>query len=197
MLDALKKAFARHITLTDAEFETVSKHFMVRKYRKKQYVLQEGDISRHLHYVVKGCLRSFEVDEAGKEHIIQFSVEDWWGGDMASGLNQTPSRLNIECLETCELLLIDQVQMESLYIEVPKLERFFRIITQNAFIVTQRRLLAVMSKTALERYLEFTERYPQFMERIPNHHIASYLGIAPETLSRLRKEYAHKKWITN
>jgi CRP-like cAMP-binding protein len=197
MFEALKKAFSRHISLTDTEFETVIQHFTVRKYRKKQYVLQEGDISRHTYYVVKGCLRSFEVDDTGKEHIIQFSIEDWWCGDLTSGANQTPSELNIECLDNCELLLIDNVQLEKLYIEIPKMERFFRVIMQNALMVTQRRLLAVMSKTALERYLEFTERYPQFMERIPNHHIASYLGIAPETLSRLRKEYAHKKYITN
>jgi CRP-like cAMP-binding protein len=195
MFETLRKALSKHITLTDDEFDAFVRHFTLRKYRKKQYVLQQGDICRHLFYVVKGCIRSFEVDDTGKEHIIQFSIEDWWVGDMESSTAQIPSRLNIECLENCELLFIEQTALERLYIEIPKLERFFRIIVQNAFMVSQRRLLAVMSKTALERYLEFTERYPQFMERIPNHHIASYLGIAPESLSRLRKEYATRQWL--
>jgi CRP-like cAMP-binding protein len=194
MFDTLKKTLSRHITLTDEEFELFAKHFTVRKYRKKQYVLQQGDLCRYVYFVVNGCLRSFEVDDTGKEHIIQFSIEDWWVGDMESSLTHTPANLNIECLEPCEMLLIEQTALEKLYIEIPKLERFFRIITQNALIVSQRRLLSVMSKSALERYLEFTGRYPQFMERIPNHHIASYLGITPESLSRLRKEYATKGW---
>lgn len=193
MSEQLKTALARHITLTDQEFEHFFSHFTERKMRKRQYVLQQGDISRQLNFVIKGCLRSFETDDTGKEHIIQFSIENWWVGDMVSNVTQTPSQLNIECLENCELLQIDNQKLEKLFIEIPKLERFFRLTIQNALIVSQRRLLSVMSKSALERYLEFSDRYPQFMQRLPNHHIASYLGITPESLSRLRKEYATRQ----
>jgi CRP-like cAMP-binding protein len=190
MYTQLKTAVARHITLSDSDFEHFSSYFTLKKLRKRQYLLQQGDICRHLYYVNKGCLRSFEVDNADKEHILQFSVEDWWVGDMVSSLTQTPSQINIECLENCEILQIEQVALEKLYFEIPQLERFFRIITQNAYIAAQRRLLAVMSKPALERYLDFADRNPHIMQRVPNHLVASYLGITPESLSRLKKEYS-------
>jgi CRP-like cAMP-binding protein len=193
MHEQLKTALARHITLTDSEFEHFSSHFTERKMRKKQYILQQGDVAKHLFFVNKGCLRSFETDDTGKEHVIQFSIENWWVSDMDSNLSQLPSQLNIECLENCELLQIDIQNLEKLYLEMPNLERFFRIITQNALVVSQRRLLSVMSKSALQRYLDFSDRYPLFMQRLPNHHIASYLGITPESLSRLRKEYATRQ----
>jgi CRP-like cAMP-binding protein len=193
MHEQLKTALARHITLTDSEFEHFSSHFTERKMRKKQYILQQGDVAKHLFFVNKGCLRSFETDDTGKEHVIQFSIENWWVSDMDSNLSQLPSQLNIECLENCELLQIDIQNLEKLYLGMPNLERFFRIITQNALVVSQRRLLSVMSKSALQRYLDFSDRYPLFMQRLPNHHIASYLGITPESLSRLRKEYATRQ----
>jgi CRP-like cAMP-binding protein len=190
MYEQLKSALARHITLSESEFERFSSHFTLRKMRKKQYILQQGDVAKYLFFVNKGCLRSFETDDTGKEHIIQFSIENWWVSDMVSNITQTPTQLNIECLENCELLQLDVQNLDKLYLEIPKLERFFRIITQNALIVSQMRLMAVMSKSALQRYLEFSDRYPLFMQRLPSHHIASYLGITPESLSRLRKEYA-------
>ena len=192
MYEQLKVALARHISLTESEFEHFSSYFTLRKMRKKQYILQQGDIAKHLFFVNKGCLRSFETDDSGKEHIIQFSIENWWVSDMDSNLSLLPSQLNIECLENCELLQLDIHDLDKLYHKIPNLERFFRIITQNALVVSQRRLLSVMSKSALQRYLEFSDRYPLFMQRLPNHHIASYLGITPESLSRLRKEYATK-----
>ncbi len=193
MHEQIKAALARHITLTELEFEHFINQFTERKIKKRQYLLQQGDVARHLYFVKTGCLRSFETDKAGKEHIIQFSIENWWVSDMVSNLTQTPSQLNIECLENCELLQIDYKKLENLYLDIPKLDRYFRIIVQNALIVSQQRLLSVMSKSALERYLEFADRYPQFMQRLPNHHIASYLGITPESLSRLRKEYATRQ----
>jgi CRP-like cAMP-binding protein len=193
MYEQLRAALARHITTTESEFEHFSSHFTLRKMRKKQYILQQGDVAKHLFFVNKGCLRSFETDDTGKEHVIQFSIENWWVSDMDSNLSQLPSQLNIECLENCELLQLEIHNLDKIYLEIPKLERFFRIITQNALIVSQRRLLSVMSKSALQRYLEFSDRYPLFMQRLPNHHIASYLGITPESLSRLRKEYATRK----
>ena len=190
--EEIRQSIELHVNLTEEEYALLFQNFTVRKLQKRQYLLQQGDPSRHLSYIKKGCLRSFEIDQSGKEHIIQFSIEGWWAGDILSNLTQEPSQLNIECLENCEILQIESAKMEEMYLKIPKLERYFRIITQNAFVVAQNRLLSVMSKSALERYLEFAARYPLFMQRIPSHHIASYLGITPESLSRLRKKYANK-----
>jgi CRP-like cAMP-binding protein len=193
MLDNIKKNIARHINLTESEFQYFTSFLSERKLKKRQYLVQQGDICRYTCFVSKGCLRMFEIDNTGKEHNIQFAIEDWWTGDLDSFLTETPARLNVECLENCELLLIEKKDMERIYAEIPQFERFFRIIIQNAYVASQRRLLSVMSKNALERYLDFSERYPHILQRVPNHHIASYLGITPESLSRLRKEYASRE----
>ncbi len=158
-----------------------------KKLRKRHYLLQAGDVCKQECFVVKGCLRAFEVDDTGAEHVAQFAIEDWWIGDMYSFLTETPSRYNIEALEECELLLIDKQDQERLYAEVPKFERFFRIIVQNAFISAQQRALSAISKTAEERYTEFTERYRKIEQRVADHQIGSYLGLTPQTISRIRK----------
>lgn len=186
----IRKNIERHIPMSDAEFGHFMSYMTPRKLRKRQYLVQQGDFTRHSYYVVKGCVRAFKSDHSGKEHIIQFALEDWWIGDIAAIITGTPARLNIECLEDCEVLQIDKEDQERLYAELPKFERFFRIIIQNSLVATQNRLLSVMSQPAYERYLEFMERYPQIVQRVANHHIASFLGIAPESLSRLRKEGA-------
>jgi CRP-like cAMP-binding protein len=189
MLENIKKYIAQHINLTEQEFNHFASFVTERKLKKRQYLVQEGDICRQLYFVNEGCLRLYEVDQSGKEHNIQFAVENWWTGDLDSYLTETPARLNAECLENCQLLVIAKKDMEQIYHDIPQFERLFRLIMQNAYVASQRRLLSVMSKTALERYLEFTEKYPHILQRVPNHHIASYLGITPESLSRLRKEY--------
>ncbi len=184
----IRKNIERHIELSDAEFSHFMTFLSSRKLLKRQFLVQEGDYTKHSYYVVKGCVRAFKVDDSGKEHVIQFALEDWWVGDMAALSTQTPARLNIECMENCEVLQIGYDDQERLYVELPKFERFFRIIIQKSLVATQNRLLSVMSQPAYDRYIEFMERYPQIVQRVANHHIASYLGITPESLSRLRKE---------
>ncbi len=186
----IRKNIERHIPISDAKFEHFMSFMTLRKLRKRQYLVQQGDLTRHSYYVVKGCVRAYKMDESGKEHIIQFGLEDWWIGDIAALTTGTPARLNIECLEDCEVLQIEHEDQERLFVELPKFERFFRIILRNSLVATQNRLLSVMSQPAYDRYLEFMERYPHIVQRVANHHIASYLGIAPESLSRLRKEGA-------
>ncbi len=186
----VRKNIDRYTLLSDAEFDQFLSFTTTRTFRKRQYLVQQGDFTRHIFYIVKGCVRAFKSDDSGKEHIIQFGVEDWWIGDLAVVVTETPARLNIECLEDTEVIQIDKESHEQLYAAVPKFERFFRLIIQNSFVATQNRLLSVMSQPAYERYSEFTERYPHIVQRVANHHIASYLGIAPESLSRLRKECA-------
>lgn len=190
MYPLLVKNLSRHISLNEDEIIKVTKAFKAVYLKKKAFLLHQGEVSRYENFVNKGCLRAYSVNEKGEEHIAQFAVEDWWVGDMYSFLTDTPSTLYIEALEDCELLQIDRQGLEDLYLKVPTLERFFRIIIQNAFIASQNRVLSSMSKTADERYQEFIRKYPNIEQRVPQYQIAAYLGITPEFLSRIRKKFA-------
>jgi CRP-like cAMP-binding protein len=192
MYSLLIKHLSRHISLTDEEVILLTTAFKPRHLKKKAFLLHQGEVSRQETFVTRGCLRAFYVNEKGEEHIAQFAVEDWWIGDMYSFLTATPSTLHIEALEDCELLQIDRQGLEDLYLKLPKMERFFRIIIQNAFIASQRRVLSAMSQTADERYLDFIRKYPNIEQRVSQYQIASYLGVTPEFLSRIRKKFAGK-----
>lgn len=188
MFDLLHKKISEKISVTDEEFALCTSLFTTRKLRKKQYLLQEGDVCRYTIFVSKGILRSYTVDEKGGEHILQFAMEGWWAADLYSFLTDEPSSFNMDVLEDAELLLITRPSWDILLEKVPKFERYFRILIQNNLIATQRRLLESMSETAESKYLKFVKSYPESTQRIPQHMIASYLGITRETLSRLRKE---------
>lgn len=193
MYDLLLKNVSRFIELTEGEKDFFTSLLKAKKLRKKNYLLQEGEVGRFQYFINKGCLRTYTIDEKGQEYIIQFAIEDWWTGDMYSFLTQTPAKLNIEAIEDSELLCIDNPSLEILYRKVPKFERFFRLLLQNAFIANQSRIIESMSLTADERYCKFIERYPAMDQRLPLKHIASYLGITPESLSRIRSQYMKNK----
>jgi CRP-like cAMP-binding protein len=180
---------SRFITLDREETGYFESILVRKKIRRRQYLIQEGDVVKYEHFVSKGCLRSYEIDEKGQEHVIQFAVEGWWTGDLQSFLSGDPTTLNIDALEDSELELISKPALEQLYERVPKFERYFRILIQNAFISTNRRVLNAMKLSALERYQAFISRYPDIEQRVPNHQIASYLGITPQSLSRVRSQY--------
>jgi CRP-like cAMP-binding protein len=189
----LLKNLARFISLDKEEEAYLVSKLKIKKLRKKQYFLQEGDVCKYQGFVFKGCLRAYEVDEKGVEHVVQFSPEDWWIGDIYSFYTNQPSRLNIEALEATELFIFDKDVFEDLYINIPKMERYFRLLMQNALISLSQRVVSSLSKSASERYCEFINRYPQIEQRVPNHQIASYLGIKPESLSRIRKQWIQNK----
>jgi CRP-like cAMP-binding protein len=193
MYDLILKNISRFISLTEEEQRLFTSLIKIKKLRRKQFLLQEGDVSRYQYFINKGCLRTYTVDEKGQEHVIQFAIEDWWTGDMYSFLTQTPAKMNIEAIEDTEFLCIDNPSFEILYQKVPKFERFFRLLLQNAFIANQRRIIESMSLTADDRYCKFIERYPLMEPRLPLKHIASYLGITPESLSRIRSQYIKNK----
>lgn len=193
MFDLILKNISRHIQLTQEETDFFTGILQVKKLRRRQYLVQEGNISRMECYINKGCLRSYHLDDKGIEHVVQFGIEDWWIGDMHSFITGRPAKFNVDALEDSELLCIDKNDLEILYAKVPKFERFFRILIQNSFVVQQERILNSMMQSAEQRYLNFIERYPQFEQRLPQHQVASYLGISPETLSRIRKQIAEKK----
>jgi CRP-like cAMP-binding protein len=182
----------RGISLTSEEQECIKSLFTYRKFRKNQYLLQQGDVARLETFVIKGLTRTYELGEQGQEHVLYFGPEDWWVGDMYSFLSGTPSQYNIDCLEETEVLQITKPNLEALYDKVPAYNKYFRMLLQNAFISNMQRISATMSKSALERYQEFQLRYPQIESRVPNHQIASFLGITPQSLSRIRRQNASR-----
>lgn len=188
--DLILSNVARHIQLEDHEKDFFLSVLTHKKLRRRQYLLQEGDICRHENFVVKGCLRAYYIDEDGHEHILMFAVEDWWVGDLKSFNEEAPATLNIDALEESEVLRIDKQSMEILYQKVPKFERYFRIMLQNSIITSQNRVLQNIYMTAEERYLAFIQKYPRLESRLPQNQIASFLGITPEFLSKIRKKIA-------
>jgi CRP-like cAMP-binding protein len=188
MYEPILSNVARHIQLTEQEKKFFTSLLKYRKLRRKQYLIQAGEIVQHEYFVTKGLLRAYTIDNKGQEHIAMFAMEDWWISDLYSFLTNTPATQHIDALEDSEIFSIEKTDLEKLYIEIPKFERFFRILLQNAFVSTQRRVLSSISQTAEEQYYAFIKKYPQLGERIPQHQIASFLGITPETISRIRRQ---------
>ena len=193
MYEVFFKKVNEKVTLTKEE-QDICKTFLVpKKVRKRQYILQEGEICKYSSFVEKGALRSYTIDDKGHEHIIQFAIEGWWISDMYSFLTGEPSVYNIDVLEDSELLLLSLSSEEELVQKVPKFERYMRLLVQGAYIAMQRRVVLSLSQTAEEKYTKLTNTYPDIIQRVPQHMIASYLGITPETLSRIRKQIAERK----
>jgi CRP-like cAMP-binding protein len=182
---------ARYVTLSPGEEQQLLSALQYRKIPKRTYLLQEGEVCRYDYFILQGCLRQYEVDEAGREHIVQLGFEDWWISDWHSLLTHTPSAFNIDALEDAAVAQISKEALDQLFIEVPALNTYYRIILQRAFAALQKRVL-LHQKTAEERYRAFREVYGYFEQRVSQQHIASYLGITRESLSRLKKQLSGK-----
>lgn len=193
MFELLHTKITETISITEEEFDYCKSLFFSKKLRKRQYLLQQGDVSKYTSFVEKGILRTYTVDEKGTEHILQFAQEGWWVSDLYSFLTNEPSSYNTEALEDCELLLITKPSWDTLLAKIPAFERFFRILIQNSLIATQRRLMGTMTETAEEKYVKLLQTQPDCVQRVPQHMIASYLGITRETLSRIRSHIAGRK----
>ena len=193
MHETLLKNIASFIELTEEEEKNFLSVLRPKKLRKRQYHVQAGDYCKYEAYVVKGCLRQYYVDDAGAEHTVSFAVEDWWTSDMYGLITGKPSLTNIEALVDAELLLIEKTDFDKLLNDVPKFEKLFRIKLQRAFVANQKRIIENMSMPAEQRYLNFIEQFPSLEQRLPQKLIASYLGITPESLSRIRKALTEKK----
>ena len=192
MFEVLFKNVSEKIELTEEEKQLCKSFFTPKKLRKRQYILQEGDVCKYLAFVEKGMLRSYTIDDKGSEHIMQFAFEGWWIGDHFSFLTAEPSAYNIDALEDSELLLLSRQAEEQLLQKIPKFERYFRILLQNNVIATQRRLIGSLSQTAEKPYTDLISSCPTIPQRVPQHMMASFLGITPETLSRIRKQITAK-----
>ena len=186
-IELLISYFDNHLTLTDEEKQAVRNTFFEKRVKRRQFILQQGDVSRLNTFVAEGCFRMYMIDDNGKEHNLQFAIENWWIGDIASFHSEEPSRLNIEAIENSTILQIKKGDQLRLFVDYPKFNRIFRVFTENALISYQRRVLQNISSTAEERYIDFVNRYPFFFNRISNVHIASFIGVTPEFLSKIRK----------
>lgn len=191
-MSLLCKNFQARIPLKDSEYKRIESFLQVREIKRKKKLLNEGEMCRFSAFVEKGCFRMYSVDTEGTEHVTQLAMEDYWIADLYSFLTNTPSRFNIEALEDSEVKLLMGTDLERLYTEIPSLERYFRKLFQNALITSHGRLHAMLNDDAEHRYLDFINKYPGIVQRVPQVHIASYLGIAPETLSRIRKQLVTK-----
>jgi CRP-like cAMP-binding protein len=178
--------------LNEQEIAAVRAVSVEKKVRKRQYLLQEGDICVNNCFVVKGCLRLYLVGEDGTEHILRFAVENWWMSDQESLNNAIPSKNNIDALEDSEVILISQPEYINLQMTIPRLRELVEKIKARSFEASQRRILSNISFSAEEKYKNFIKTYPEVFYRIPLHMIASYLGVSRETLSRIRNQFAHK-----
>ncbi len=185
--------FRERVTLPiDAE-DIIRQYLAPKKIRKKQYLLQEGDVCKTIAFVEKGALREYSIDEQGNEYIIQFAIEGWTISDLYSFLTGEPAVYNIDALEDSELVLISKAAHEELLTRVPQYETYIRLQITGAYLAMQRRLTSIISAPTEERYANFSSLYPEIIQRVPQHMIASYMGLKPETLSRVRRRMSDKK----
>lgn len=187
-IDALFAFFDSYVPLDAAEKDSLAGCVKGRQMKRKELFLQDGQVCHYHGFVVSGSLRTYGVDDAGKDHNLQFAAENDWVVDLGSFYSGKPSKLFIEALEPSQLLLLDQHDLIGLYKAHAKFVRYFKVIFENKFVEMQNRVLQNISSTAEERYLAFLEQYPHLSNRLPSIHIASYLGITPEFLSKVRKD---------
>jgi CRP/FNR family transcriptional regulator, anaerobic regulatory protein len=185
--ELLIESLEREIRLSEPDKELIVSFVRERKIKKGQFLVHEGAVSRCTNFVNEGSVRTYFVDLNGQEHIVQFAIEGWWISDLNSFIQQVPATFNVQAIEDCIVLELPYENLETLYENVPKMERYFRILTQRAFIAFQQRVLQNISMTAEDRYLAFLKKHPKIELRIPQRLVASYLGISPEFLSKIKK----------
>ncbi|NUY81069.1 Crp/Fnr family transcriptional regulator [Flavobacterium sp. MAH-1] len=178
--------------ITEQEFALIEQVAIQRRLRKRQYLLQEGDVWKYDAFVCKGLMRTYRVDDKGQEHIIQFCPENWWTGDRQSYVTGEPARYNIEAYEDSEVILIPKADFREIRMKIPALNNFIFDLLERSFIALQNRVNSNIMHTAEEKYAQFLKTYPDMSNRVPLHMIASFLGITPETLSRVRSHQLKK-----
>jgi len=192
MFTEIDQFVSKYITLTGDEWDFFHSLLRHRNFRKKQFLLKEGEVCDFEAFILKGCIRIYYLDKEGVETILLFAVEEWWVSDIISFSERTPSNLFIETLEDSNLLTIDHAGKTLLFEKIPAFERMFRLLLQRALGVLQQRFYASVSQTAEERYRQFLEKYPQVAQRVPQHQIARYIGVSPEFLSKIRSAMYRK-----
>lgn len=191
-MNLLLKNIAKHVTLTPQEEERVLSLTEVQTFKAKTILLKEGDVCTQSYFVTKGILRSYTIDENGVEHVVSFACPEWWIADMYSYLSQRPGQIFIEVNEDAEVMILTKENQERLYTEVPKMERFFRILIENSLIANQKRMLNNLTFTAEARYDIFTKKFHSILPYLPQKQIASYIGVTPEFFSRMKAKLLKK-----
>lgn len=192
MYELFFRHFNSKVQLKQEEEELIKTYLTPKKLRKKQYLLQEGDVCKYIAFVEKGVLREYTIAENGSESIIQFALEGWTIADLYSFISGEPATYHIDAVEDSELVLISKSAHDALLQKLPKYETYTRLQITGAYLALQRRLSGIISLTVEERYTEFTRLYPNIVQSVPQHMIASYMGLTPETLSRVRKKMLPK-----
>lgn len=190
MYEQIDQYIAKTFKMSDEDREFFHSILRPKKFKKKEFLLRAGEVCTYETFIVKGCTMAYLMDEKGDEVVLQFAVENWWVGDMASFNYLMPSNMYVVALEDCEVLQIHHDDKEELYKRIPRFERLFRILVQRAYTVLLSRFSSMVSKSAEERYLDFIHQYPYIPQRVPQVHIAAYLGVSAEFLSKIRTRLA-------
>jgi CRP-like cAMP-binding protein len=180
----LRQHFEQITLLSDQEFEYILSHFTTKKLKKHQFLIQAGDTVLNDYFVVKGLLKAYHIDKEGKEHILQFAMEDWWVTDYQAYFSQTTASIHIDCIEEVEVLCLSLQHRDKICADLHKIEHFFRRKSNLGYVALQRRILSLLNSNAKERYEQLLASYPNLFQRVPKTLIASYLGVSRETLSR-------------
>ena len=191
MFDALIKSLRNYVEISDEEIDTLISKLEVRKVKKKQWLVTPGEYCKSEHFISKGVFRAYCVDDNGHEHITKLSMEGWWITDISSFISGEPATQYVEALEDGEVILFRKQILEELYQEIPELNKYFRLLYQLALCNNQQRIFRTISNTADKHYYHFIEQFPGIEQRVPQYMIASYLGITPEFLSKIKRK-AHK-----
>ena len=187
MKDQIKKHFSRYVEFNDIEIDEIFSKLTQKTFDKKDFLLKEGQICKNNYFLISGLVRSFYIDNKGNEKITQFALENWWVTNMESYIKSVPSYSSIQAIEKTTVLIIDKIELEKLFRTIPKLERYFRMVTENMLIAIQRRNDIYLQMKSKDRYDDLIQNFPVFAQRVPQYMIASYLEITPEYLSELRK----------
>lgn len=182
---SLREHIEKIVSLTDEEFSFVSDHFITKKFKKHQFLIQEGDPVKYSYFIISGLLKLVHTDTSGKEHVVSFAMEDWWESDYYAFYTQTEATMSLECLEDTEVLCCSFDDNKKLRDGLQKMERFFLEKSTFGFLGSQRRIISWQTSNSKERYEQLLKQYPSLFQRVPKSLIASYLGISRETLSRL------------
>ncbi len=186
------KNISKHIALSTEEEAYFLTKIELKTYKAKTIILNAGEVCKHSYFINSGVLRSFNINDNIVEHVLSFACSGWWIGDMYSLLSQKPGNLFIEVLEDAEVVLLSKEHQELLYLQIPKLERFFRILTENSLVANQERLMDNLSLTAEERFEKFCKKYPTLIQQVPQKQIASYIGVTPEFFSKMKSKLLRK-----
>ena len=191
-MSLLLNHIANYVSLTENEQKLLLSKTETVDYKAKTILLNAGEICKYSYFVNSGLLRSFNINDNIVEHVLHFACEGWWIGDMYSLISQKPGNLFIAVLEDSEVVLLSKENQQLLYLEIPKLERFFRILTENSLVAHQERLMDNLSLSAEERFEKFCKRYPTLIQRVSQKQIASYIGVTPEFLSKMKSRMLKK-----